>query len=212
MKLIAHRGLRSKEFKENTLGAFQNAIVNQEISGFEFDVRQTKDKNFIINHNMFIKNDLIKSKRLKYLQNRHNITMLEDVLKLDTKKIFLVEIKDASLNYRKFCKLINKYSDKTIYIMSFHNKVINKLKKYHVKAKLGILNYVLNSEDDYEYDFICLLNNLTTDELINCYHNKNIEVFIYGVINEEKDLFFDNVYYILDEIPKSYLKKKDIAK
>ena len=118
-------------------------------------------------------------------------------------KIILVEIKDIFINYKNFVKLINHYPDKNIYIMSFHNKVIAKLKKYNLNAKLGILNYILNSEEDYNYDFICLLNNLTTDEIINCYQNKGVEVFIYGVINEETDLFYDNVYYIVDKEPKN---------
>lgn len=203
MKFIAHRGLRTCEIKENTIESFQNAINSPVMSGFELDVRQTKDKGFVINHNAFIKNDLIRRKRFRYLKRKYNLPSLNEVLKMDNDKIILVEIKDLSINYKKFVKLINHYQDKNIYIMSFHNKVIAKLKKYKLNAKLGILNYILNSEEDYDYDFICLLNNLTNDEIINCYQNKGIEVFIYGVINEETDLFYDNVYYIVDSEPKN---------
>ena len=201
MKFIAHRGLRTDEYKENTLLAFQNAIKSEIMSGFEFDIRQTKDKKYVVNHNMFIKGNLIKHQTLKKLKKEYHLPSLNDVLKLNTDKIMLVEVKDSKLNYRKFVKIINHYQDKNIYIMSFHNKVINKLKKYKIKAKLGILNYILNTEEDYDYDFICLLNNLTTKEIIDCYHRKNIEVFMYGVLNEEKDLFYQNVYYIVDEEP-----------
>ncbi len=201
MKFIAHRGLRTANYKENTIAAFQNAINSNIMNGFEFDIRQTKDKSFVVNHNAFIKGELIKRKKLKYLKLEYNLPSLNDVLELNTDKIMLVEIKDTRINYKKFVKLINQYKDKNIYIMSFHNKVINKLKKYNVPAKLGILNYILNTEEDYKYDFICLLNNLTTEDLIDAYHKKNIEVFMYGVLNEEKDLFYDNTYYIVDKEP-----------
>ena len=84
--------------------------------------------------------------------------------------------------------------------MSFHNEVINKLNKFKRNYKLGILNYVLNTEEKYPYDFICLLNDLTTNTLINNYHKLNIEVFIYGIIKENK-FKFDKVSYLVDGIP-----------
>lgn len=206
MKFIAHRGLRTDEYKENSLAAFKNAINSKIMSGFEFDVRETKDKQFIVNHNIFIYNDLIKLHKMKYLKKTYNLPSLQDVLKLETDKIMLVEVKDFSINYKKFVKLINSYQNKNIYIMSFHNKVINRLKSYKIKAKLGILNYILNTEEDYDYDFICLLNNLTTKEIIENYQKKGIEVFIYGVINEEKDLIHKNTYYIVDHEPSKTTK------
>lgn len=209
MKFIAHRGLRSDTIKENSLEAFKNAIESKIMNGFEFDVRETKDKGYIVNHNAFINGDFIKRKKIKYLKNTYDLPTLKEVLDLETDKIFLVEIKDASINYRRFVKLINQYSDKKIYIMSFHNKVIQKLKQYHIKAKLGILNYILNTEEDYDYDFICLLNNLTTENLIERYQKKNIEVFMYGVINEEEDLFYENTYYILDDEPRKFIQKQE---
>lgn len=205
MKFIAHRGLRSDTIKENTLAAFHNAIDSKIMDGFELDVRETKDKCFVINHNAFIKNDLIKLKKYRYLKNNYSLPTLSDVLKLDTYKIIMVEIKDISINYSRFVKLINKYQNKNIYIMSFHNRVINKLKNYKIKAKLGVLNYILNSEDEYNLDFICLLNNLASDEIIKEYKKREIEVFMYGVINEEKDLFYENVYYILDYEPRNFI-------
>jgi len=207
LKFIAHRGLRSDTIKENTLDAFYNAIESDKMSGFEFDIRKTKDKYFIVNHNAFIKSDLISRKNHRYLKNKYNLPTLNEVLKIKTDKILMIEIKDISINYSEFVKLINKYQDKNIYIMSFHNKVINKLKSYKLKAKLGILNYILNTEEEYDLDFICLLNNLATNEIINEYKKIGIEVFIYGVLNEKNDLFYDNVYYIVDYEPEILFKK-----
>lgn len=202
LKFIAHRGLRSDTIKENTMEAFQNAICNQKVAGFEFDVRKTFDNQFVVNHNAFIKTDLIKRKTYKYLKKKYNLPLLSDVLSLDTNKIMLVEIKDSHLPYRKLIKLLNQYQNKNIYVMSFHNKVIEKLKKKGTSAKLGILNYVLNSEADYHLDFICLLNNLTTPHLIKEYEKRNVEVFLYGVLNENTDLWYENGMYIVDEVPK----------
>lgn len=202
LKYIAHRGLRNETIKENTMEAFTNAIQNPNIAGFEFDIRKTLDNQFVVNHNAFVKTDLIKRKTYKYLKKKYNLPLLNEVLALDTNKIMLVEIKDSHLSYRKLIKIIKEYQNKNIYVMSFHNKVIEKLKKRGCTAKLGILNYILNSESDYNLDFICLLNNLTTPHLIKEYEKRNVEVMLYGVINEETDLWYEKGTYIVDDVPK----------
>ncbi len=203
MKYIAHRGLRTKTIKENTLEAFQNAIDNKNIAGFEFDVRKTKDNYFVVHHNAFIKGDLIKNKSYKYLKKKYNLPTLNEVLKLETNKIMLVEIKDVNISYKKLIKILKRHSDKNIYVMSFHNWVINKLCEYKAPVKLGILNYVLNSEADYNLNFIGLLNNLASRDRIDAFKGRGIEVLLYGIINEEKDLIYEDVYYIVDEVPKN---------
>jgi glycerophosphoryl diester phosphodiesterase len=126
---------------------------------------------------------------------------LDSVLRLDTKKVMLVEIKTSNPDYSKLSKILNSYPNKNIYVMSFHNHVIKNLKKYQKNYKLGILNYIINSEEKYEYDFICLLNDLVDNKIINYYLNHKIEVFMYGVINEKNNLYYDNTYYILDHEP-----------
>ncbi len=204
LKFIAHRGLRTKEIKENTMEAFKNAIQNKKIDGFEFDIRKTLDGKFVVHHNAFVKTDLIKWKTYKYLKKKYNLPLLCEVLELNTDKIMLVEIKDKNFPYKKLIKTLNQYRNKNVYVMSFHNKVIEKLKKKGVYVKLGILNYILNSEEDYNLDFICLLNNLTTPHLIKEYEKRNVEVFLYGVINENNDLWYQNGTYIIDEIPKKF--------
>lgn len=203
MKYIAHRGLRTKDIPENTLEAFKNAINNPDIAGFEFDIRKTKDDYFVVNHNVFIKGELIKTKTYRYLKKKYHLPLLTEVLSLDTNKIMLVEIKDINIPYKKLIRIFKKFPNKNIYVMSFHNWVIDKLCEYHAPIKLGILNYVLNSESDYHLEFIGLLNNLATRNLINAYQNRNVEVFLYGIINEDKDIIYDDVYYIVDEVPNN---------
>lgn len=209
MKFIAHRGLRSESIKENSINAFKNAINNPRFSGFEFDIRETKDKNFVVNHNAFIKDDLISLKSAKELKRKYNIPTLSEVLKLKTDKIFLIEIKNSHISYANFIKIIKRFPNQNIYIMSFHNKVIHKLKEYNIKVKLGVLNYVFNSEEQYQLDFICLLNNLATGKMVDYFKRHNIEVFIYGVLNENKDLNYQNTFYIVNQAPIMITNKKE---
>ncbi len=199
-----HRGLRTNEIKENTLEAFQNAIASPFTDGFEFDIRKTKDQQFVVHHNAFIKNDLIRTKTYKYLKQNYHLPLLSEVLSLKTDKLMLVEIKDSDIPYERLMQILESFPDKKIYVMSFHNEVIKKLKELGLTKKVGVLNYILNSEENL-YDFICLLNNFTTKKLIEAYQNRKVEVFLYGVINEEEDLKWENVYYIVDKIPR---KKK----
>ncbi len=197
--LIAHRGLKKNE-KENTIKAFQLAIQNKDYIGFECDVRTTKDHRFVINHNPMIKDQIISLTNYKDLK-KQDIPTLESVLELKTEKIIVLEIKEHNIDTELFLKTINKYKKKNIYIMSFYNSVIKKLKKENQTYKLGVLNFVLNSEEDYkDYDFICLLESIITENLKNYFKEKNIEVFIYGIKNLKKIRNdYADCYYITDE-------------
>lgn len=197
MKLISHRGLWYNKKEQNTINSFINAINSEKYVGFECDIRESKDKKYIINHNAFIKDSLIKKTNLEDLKSYNNPTLF-DVLNLKTDKIKLIEIKDININIEKLNEILNKYSNDKIYVMSFHNSVIEKLYKKKHNYKLGILNYILNSDDKYKYDFVCLLDNLTSLEKINKFLNNNIEVFIYGIFAKKMN-YENKVYYIIDD-------------
>jgi len=201
-KLIAHRGLNRNGTKENTKEAFLCALENKNYVGFECDIRTTKDHVFVINHNPMIKEHIISLSNYKELKEKENITSLKEVLELKSDKIFLLEIKEPNLEIESFQKLIEKYSEKKIYIMSFHNKVIKKLAKKDRSYKLGVLNYVLNSEESYEdYDFICLLEGIVTEKLVNFFESKKIETFIYGIHHLDSLVsIYKNSYFITDEV------------
>ena len=121
-KLIAHRGLKENA-KENTLEAFTLALKNDQYAGFECDIRTTKDGVFVICHNPMIGLDILSNTSYKELNRKYHLPTLEQVLKLSSNKIFLLEIKEANINQKKFQTLIQKYSSKKIYVMSFFNKV-----------------------------------------------------------------------------------------
>ena len=203
MKFIAHRGFKKKD-QENTIKAFTNAINDKYFAGFELDIRESKDKKIVVIHDSFIdrvtnKSGLVKNKTSKELK-KYNIPLLEDVLKLKTNKLILIEIKNFDMNLDNLVKIINKYKNKKIYIMSFSKNVIKKLRKYNLKCKLGYLNFVLNSDDDDQYDFIVLYKNILNDSIISRFKEKNIKVFVWGLndnLNSVKSLENKNDLYLI---------------
>lgn len=198
--LIAHRGLK-KEAKENTLKAFEKSINNSFYDGFECDVRTTKDHVFVICHNPIYKGKIISLTEYKDLKKEH-LPTLESVLKLKTNKIIMLEIKEINCDINRLSMLLQKYDYQNIYVMSFYNKVINNLLKKDLKIKVGVLNYVLNSENSYQnYDFICLLENIMTPNLENYFTSQQKEVFIYGIHNlENLTKEYKKSYFITDEV------------
>ena len=190
MKLIAHRGIWNKYVKDNSYKALLDAINNDKYIGIEFDVRTTLDKKFIVYHNILYKGNLVKN---TYYKEMKDILLLEDLLKINTNKLLLLEIKENDIDKKRLLRLLNKYK-RNYYIMSFNTKVIKDLKNMDNKYKYGVLNYILNSDADYNLDFICLLDGVATNNIINNFEKRGIEVIIYGTIKVNK-----NVKYIVDD-------------
>lgn len=191
---IAHRGLVTKIIKENTLEAFKEAINSSKYAGFELDVYTSRDGYFVVHHNPLVDGKFIWKTNYKNLKKK-GLIRLEDVLKLDTDKIILIEIKDINIDIDKFTKLLNKYKNKNIYVMSFFNSVIRKF--HNVSFKIGVLNYVLNSSNTYDYDFIGILYNVASKHMIDSLKKLNIEVFLYA-LNKKDEYIYEDVYYIID--------------
>ena len=189
-KYIAHRGIYNKNVSDNSYKALYDGLLSYKYIGIETDVRVTKDNVFILYHDVLYKGKLVKN---VFYKDMVNVTKLEDILKINTDKIILLEIKDFDIDVKKFIKLINKYN-KNIMIMSFDANVIKKIKKITSKYKLGVLNYVLNSDSDYNFDFICLLDIIATDYVIESFKKRNIDILIYGVVNDNR-----NLTYIIDD-------------
>ena len=190
-KYIAHRGLWNDLLLPNSYEALLNGLNSAKYIGIETDVRVTKDGVFIIYHDALYKGRLVRN--IYYKDIKRDVCKLEDVLKIKTNKVIMLEIKDFYMNVRRFIKLLNKYQ-RDIYIMSFDTKVIEKIAKLNTKYKLGVLNYILNSDYNYHYDFICLLDLIASKEVIASFHKRNIMVIIYGVIKVNGDLT-----YIIDD-------------
>ena len=189
-KYIVHRGIYNKNVSDNSYKALYDGLLSYKYIGIETDVRVTKDNVFILYHDVLYKGKLVKN---VFYKDMVNVTKLEDILKINNDKIILLEIKDFDIDVKKFIKLINKYN-KNIMIMSFDANVIKKIKKITNKYKLGVLNYVLNSDSYYNFDFICLLDIIATDYVIESFKKRNIDVLIYGVVNDNR-----NLTYIIDD-------------
>ncbi len=202
---IAHRGKVNKDAKENTLASFKLALEDDLYDGFECDVRQTLDNKFVICHDAIYKNNIVKYTKLSKLK-KLGLTTLDEVLNLNTNKIILLELKDYNMDIQLFSNIINKVN-KNIYIMSFSKELIKRIKKYLINLKCGVLNYIFNSENNYnDYDFIVLLNNTINQEIINYFNEKSIIIFSYGILNLKK--IESNIYYIVDNNDKYMLKYK----
>ena len=199
---IAHRGLHTSSIKENTLKSFLAAIKSPFFNGFECDIRTTKDNTLVIVHDAFIGKHLIRNTNYATLKKKYSIPTLKEVLELETDKIILLEIKELDLDIDNFLNVINNYQKQNIYIMSFYNKVIKKLKEKGCVFPLGVLNYVFNSEEEYhDYDFIVLLESLLSDRLIGYFNTRKKKVFVYGIhkLNESKERY-NNLYFIVDDV------------
>ena len=73
MKYIIHRGITSKQNKENSYLSIKKALLNKESLGVEFDIRLTKDYKIVLSHNSNIEGNIIENMnyidiiKIKYL-------------------------------------------------------------------------------------------------------------------------------------------------
>lgn len=200
MKYIFHRGYHQTKTEENKLVSFIKGLENQNSIGIETDIRQTKDQVFVLYHDPLFKGKLV-NKCLYKEMKKENIPTLNDLLKIKTEKILLLEIKDFNIDVPKLIKTLNKYK-RNIYLMSFNNGVIAKIKKLNTSYKIGVLNYVFNSSDSYTYDFICLLNDLITPTMLKRFKDLNISVISYGVRSIKSCKYSSLIYIVNNEILK----------
>lgn len=207
MNIIAHRGYKTDNLKENTMEAFKHAIKCG-FNGIEMDVRTTKDKVLVLCHDSFINRVSNGFGLLRYYTYKEllkynfgsknkpsNIPLLKDAMKLKCLKV--IELKE-SIDFNK----ILKYVDENTYFISFNSNMIYDYKKKYPGLKFGVLNYVLNSSSEYNLDAICILDSVMTYNLEMYFTKKNIKIFIYGIGNRIKyTTNNDNVYYIIDNLP-----------
>lgn len=217
MKFIAHRGNDNHSFKENTKEAIINCLNKNYIAGVEFDIRLTKDRKIIINHNMleFDENKnlySISKKTLKKIKKINpNIFTLESVLSnLKTNKILLIEIKEESNNFDKFIislfNILKKYNYLNLYICIFNYKLIKKIKSKYNNYKCGlIVGYLMNTNNiNNELDFYLYSYNYI--DLINY----DREIFVFTINQKDKLIKIKNKinkdYYIISDNPYLFFK------
>ena len=147
LPLIAHRGCWSGDsLPQNSLAAFQKAL-QLPILGTEFDVRQTLDGEFVINHGAtFDSLDISKTKYVdlcrKTLGNGETIPLLEEFLMAyvaeDTKVLLVVELK--SCNVERVIEMLEQYEVLSrVLFISFSKNYCN----YLVSRGFGQVTYYL---------------------------------------------------------------------
>lgn len=158
MKIIAHRGNNGFD-KENCLDGILNSLNMKYIDGVEFDIRFTKDKRFVLNHDPFYRGLFISKTYSKRLI-RNGLDVLDDVLNLVcSDKLLLIEVKTDG-NIKKISKYLNSVLSRynlNYYICSFNYNFINYFsKKYNYKCGLIIgkrvnVDYL---ENDFDFNMI----------------------------------------------------------
>ena len=208
-KIIAHRGIHNEKIKENTYLAISNALNNNKIIGVEFDIRLTKDNYIVIIHDSYINrtsngSGKVEQMKLKELQKYNygtknfyqSIVTLDKILKLNSNKIILIEVKidNNELEFSKILKKeITKYNNKNIYITSFSKKFL----KYFYKVKNIKIGPIIfnNNIRNTRYDFY-ILNYLTLKKnTITKLKKRNKQIFIWSLIDNYVNNI-DDVYLI----------------
>ena len=86
--------------------------------------------------------------------------------------------------------------------MSFNERIIRELRSINKEYKYGVLNYILNSDNNYNYDFICLIDSIAKRSVIDSFQKRNIDVIIYATRKIR-----NNVMCIVDDYKKEKLMK-----
>lgn len=199
MKYIIHRGITSKDIKENSYTAIKKALKNKESIGVELDIRLTKDHKIVLSHNSLINLNVIEETNYSDLIKNNYLTTLDKILDIDTNKIFLIDIKTNN-NYKVFSDIlmntINKYN-KNIYLASFDKNIIKYIKS---KYKKGIITLLYRRNN---YNFIITNYKLISNNKIKKIKDK--EIFLWTIHNnnelEEIKNKFSNIddYYIIKD-------------
>lgn len=202
MKYIIHRGITSKNIKENTFTSIKRALMDTTSSGVEFDIRLTLDNVIVLSHNSFN----IEKMNYNDILSKRYVCTLDSILSINTNKILLIDIKVKN-NYKRFAKVITEYllnnKDKNIYLVSFNKRIIKYLKK-KTNYKLGYITFRNTRNNNcfevINYVFLC-------NKDINRYPNKEIFLWTIHNLEEEKlvlDKFSNTNYYIIKDSYDSF--------
>lgn len=231
MYLIAHRGLHSKNTRENTLEAVLLGDKNNCIDGVEIDVRLTKDNKVVVIHDDIIDRvsdgsgkvremSLERLRRFNYgsIVKPSTINTLEEVLnKFSHNTLLVIELKDEldknDILASKVLEIISNYPRVNIFLKSFSLDIVKYLKKYSSRP-VGILinknniNYL-----DIDVDFYSISKNVINSDIINNKMLKNKKIMIWTISSIED---MDNLchklndqlddLYIISDNPLMYCK------
>ncbi len=145
---LIHRGLASRNFKENTISAFKYCFKKN--YGIETDVHCTKDDKIVCFHDFNLQNKFKINKRIKdinyeelkkiSIKFKSEIPLLDKLLKISPSKLHLmIEIKPI-FSKKNLISLFNKTKSlKNYSLTSFHEKNLISLYKLNNKLSLGLI-------------------------------------------------------------------------
>lgn len=198
MKYIIHRGITSKNIKENTYSSIKKALTYIDSVGVEFDIRLTKDNKIVLSHNSIINGIIIEESNYSDIIKHRYLPTLDKILSISSNKIFLIDIKTNN-NYKSFGDILvnelNKYN-KNIYLASFDKKIVKYIKN-KTNYKKGIISY---NTKNINYDF-AMINYKTINEKRLRKINKEIFLWTIKDINDFKKKYknIDKYYLIINK-------------
>lgn len=213
MEIIAHRGVHDK-YRENTMDAIIEGFQNPEIDGVEFDIRKTKDNEFVVIHNSLINmtsdgSGFVKDKTLKELRKYNfgskeypsKISTLKEVLERapDHKKI-MIELKEEGTfekkDVQRLLAIFSKHQEKNLYIVSFNRLLIDFIHEKNPNLKVGL----------------CISNVINRKYLNKNYSFQSVHHSLYKEVDLKMETFFwtindeDIIKKLLRKVPKKDLK------
>lgn len=207
MKWIAHRGNGVTKYPENSSEALMRALSHPLIDGVELDVRLTKDHEVIIFHDAtlermsngigFVRDKAWEElKQLTLISGKYHtkISKLSDFLKhVHTSKIILIELKEETGDYKiladKVCRILERYSNLNLYLVSFRVDLMKYIEKKYPKYRVGVfVNHFIN----YKY-------------IHNSFSFQAVTPILVDDVNMTKETFVYAIYHL--STVKSVLKK-----
>lgn len=195
IKWIAHRGNGVTKYPENSSEALIQALSHPLIDGVELDVRLTKDNEVVIFHDAtlerttnaigFVRDKTWNQlKELTLISEKYHtkISKLSSFLKrVHTSKIILIELKEETGDYKiladQVCRILDRYSNLNLYLVSFRADLIKYIEKKYPKYRVSVfVNHFIN----YKYVHSSLSFQAITPALVDdVKHTK--ETFVYAI-------------------------------
>ncbi len=231
MNLIAHRGLHSKNTKENTLEAIELGSRHQDIDGVEIDVRLTKDNKVIVIHDEYIdvvsngrgrtnEMSLERLKRFNYgtVVKPSTVNSLSEVLdKISPSTLLIIELKDEreknDVLASKVIEIVNNYPLLNIWLKSFSLDIVNYLKRYSNRP-VGILIDTFNKDLlNLDFDFYSISQYIITNDIVNNKLKDKKAIMVWTIntkkqFKELKDKLKANInrVYLISDNPLIYCR------
>lgn len=169
MRIAGHRGAAGLA-PENTLASIK-AALDAGVDAVEFDVRQTKDGDFVLSHDGTttrttgtshkIGETATKTLMTLVLENGERIPRLEQAIKLIGKKIpIIIDVKGGGWA-RQMARFVEEYQAYQITIISFNH---NELARFHKQAP-HVDVYALDHNNPFEVIYTAKKHNFTGIDL-----------------------------------------------